>query len=55
MATVKKVEIDKLIDELPLSGLQIRVIVLCALVIFLDGYDNQTLAVSINWLSGEWQ
>src|SRR5688572_6640846 len=52
--TLQKVEIDKLIDERPLSALQIRVILLCAFVIFLDGYDIQTLAVSINWLSTEW-
>jgi len=52
--TLQKVEVDKLIDERPLSGLQIRVILLCSFVIFLDGYDIQTLAVSINWLSPEW-
>jgi len=51
---LQKVEIDKLIDERPLSGLQMRVIGLCAFLIFLDGYDIQTLAVSINWLAPEW-
>ena len=51
---MQKVEIDKLIDERPLSGLQMRVIGLCAFLIFLDGYDIQTLAVSINWLAPEW-
>jgi AAHS family 4-hydroxybenzoate transporter-like MFS transporter len=53
--TTQKVEIDKLIDERPMSGIQILVIVLCSLVIFLDGYDIQTLAVTVNWLSTEWQ
>jgi len=52
--TLQKVEIDKLIDDRPLSGLQMRVIGLCAFLIFLDGYDIQTLAVSINWLAPEW-
>jgi len=52
---LQKVEIDKLIDERPLSGLQMRVIALCAFLIFLDGYDIQTLAVSINWLAPEWK
>jgi len=48
---LQKVEVDKLIDERPLSRLQMTVILLCAFVIFLDGYDIQTLAVSINgWL-----
>jgi len=54
MKTMQKVEIDKLIDERPLSGIQMRVIVLCSFLIFLDGYDIQTLAVSINWLAPEW-
>ena len=51
---MQKVEIDTLIDERPLSGLQMRVIGLCAFLIFLDGYDIQTLAVSINWLAPQW-
>ena len=50
----QNVEVDKLIDERPISGLQIRVIVLCAFIIFLDGYDIQTLAATINWLAAEW-
>jgi AAHS family 4-hydroxybenzoate transporter-like MFS transporter len=53
--TSQHVEIDRLIDERPLSGLQLRVIVLCGALVFLDGYDIQTLAVSVNWLSSEWQ
>jgi AAHS family 4-hydroxybenzoate transporter-like MFS transporter len=52
--TAQKVAVDKLIDERPISSLQIRVIALCACVIFLDGYDIQTLAVTVNWLSSEW-
>jgi len=51
---LQKVEVDKLIDERPLSRLQMTVILLCAFVIFLDGYDIQTLAVSINWLAPDW-
>src|SRR5712691_12721267 len=50
----QQVEVDKLIDERPISALQLRVIVLCASVVFLDGYDIQTLAVSVNWLSSDW-
>src|SRR5687768_8184466 len=38
-----------------MSALQVRVIVLCASVIFFAGYDIQTLAVSLNWLASEWQ
>jgi AAHS family 4-hydroxybenzoate transporter-like MFS transporter len=54
LADLKKVEIDKLIDERALSGLAMVVIGLCSFLIFLDGYDIQTLAVSINWLAPEW-
>ena len=50
----QQVDVDKLIDERPISSLQLRVIVLCSSVVFLDGYDIQTLAVSVNWLSSEW-
>jgi AAHS family 4-hydroxybenzoate transporter-like MFS transporter len=53
--TSQRVAIDELIDERPISGLQLRVIVLCGTLVFLDGYDIQTLAVSVNWLSSEWQ
>ena len=53
--TTQQVAIDKLIDERPMSALQVRVIVLCASVIFFAGYDIQTLAVSLNWLASEWQ
>jgi AAHS family 4-hydroxybenzoate transporter-like MFS transporter len=55
ITTSQKVEVDKLIDERAMSGLQVRVIVLCSSIIFLDGYDIQTLAVTVNWLSAEWQ
>src|SRR6266446_2333631 len=50
----QRVDVDKLIDDRPISALQLRVIVLCASLVFLDGYDIQTLAVSVNWLSSEW-
>ena len=51
----QKIEIDKLIDERPISSLQILVILLCAFIIFLDGYDIQTLGATLNWLAKEWQ
>jgi MFS transporter, AAHS family, 4-hydroxybenzoate transporter len=50
----QQVDVGKLIDDRPMSALQLRVIVLCGSVVFLDGYDIQTLAVSVNWLSSEW-
>src|SRR5262245_16517159 len=54
LKTQTQVAIDTVIDERPLSGLQIRVIALCASVIFLDGYDIQALAATVNWLASEW-
>jgi len=54
VTTAQKVAIDQLIDERPMSGMQVGVIALCAAVIFLDGYDIQTLAATVNWLSAEW-
>lgn len=47
-------DIGKVIDSRPLSGLQIRVIVLCSLVALVDGYDIQALALAVPSLSQEW-
>jgi len=44
----------QIIDNSALSPLQIRVIVLCALVAFVDGYDLQTLALAVPTLSDLW-
>lgn len=38
------IDVAKLIDESPLSKLQVGVIVLCALVALLEGYDIQSMA-----------
>ena len=32
-------DVRRLIDERPASGFQLRVAVLCAAIVFLDGYD----------------
>jgi len=39
----------------PLSGLQIRVWVLCALIVLLDGYDLQAMGLAVPTLAHEWQ
>ena len=44
----------RLIDERPMSGLQVTVAVLCALAMFLDGYDIQVMALSVPSLAHEW-
>jgi MFS transporter, AAHS family, 4-hydroxybenzoate transporter len=49
-----QIEIGDLLDNRPLSGLQIRVIVLCALAVLIDGFDIQLMALSVPTLSEEW-
>jgi MFS transporter, AAHS family, 4-hydroxybenzoate transporter len=41
-----QVDADRLIDERPISALQIRVFVLCALVALLDAVDSQSIGVA---------
>jgi MFS transporter, AAHS family, 4-hydroxybenzoate transporter len=47
-------EIGTLIDTRALNGRQIAVIVLCGLVVLLDGFDLQTMALAVPSLSEEW-
>ncbi|SFV07898.1 MFS transporter [Pseudoduganella namucuonensis] len=47
-------DVAQLIDERPLSGFQIRVILLCCLTVLLDGYDIQTMALVVPSLAQEW-
>jgi len=47
-------DIGRIIDTRPLTGLQIRVLLLCALIVLLDGYDIQTLALTVPTLMKEW-
>ena len=46
--------VGELIDSLPLTGLQVRIIVLCALVLLLDGYDIQVMALAVPSISELW-
>lgn len=47
-------EVGRLIDERPFSALQIRVLVLCSLIVMLDGYDIQTMALAVPTIAAEW-
>ena len=49
-----KIDVSGLIDSKPISGMQISVVVLCAVAIFLDGYDIQAMALAVPSLSREW-
>jgi AAHS family 4-hydroxybenzoate transporter-like MFS transporter len=46
--------VEQVIDERPLSALQIRVIALCSLVVFIDGFDLQAMALAVPTLSESW-
>jgi AAHS family 4-hydroxybenzoate transporter-like MFS transporter len=48
------VTLEQIINERPLSSLQIRVIALCSLVVFIDGYDLQAMALAVPSLSELW-
>lgn len=54
MKSETKVEVGQLIDERPLSGLQITVMILSFLVVWLDGYHIQSMSLVVPTLSEEW-
>jgi AAHS family 4-hydroxybenzoate transporter-like MFS transporter len=47
--------IGKIIDAAPISGYQIRVVTLCALLLFFDGFDTQIIAFIAPSVSAEFQ
>ena len=47
--------LEQVINDRPLSALQIRVIVLCSLVVLIDGYDLQAMALAVPTLSELWR
>jgi AAHS family 4-hydroxybenzoate transporter-like MFS transporter len=49
-----KIEIGQLIDERKLSSLQILVMVMSALVVWLDGYHIQSMALVVPMIAKEW-
>lgn len=53
-AEESRLTVEQVINDRPMSALQIRVIVLCSLVVFIDGYDLQALALAVPTLSETW-
>lgn len=49
-----RIDVGRLIDERPMSGMQVVVAVLCAVAIFLDGYDLQAMSLAVPSLAREW-
>jgi MFS transporter, AAHS family, 4-hydroxybenzoate transporter len=52
--TANNIEISQLIDHRKLSSLQVTVIILSALVVWLDGYHIQSMALIVPTLSVQW-
>ena len=48
------IDVGRLIDERPMSAMQITVVVLCAVAIFLDGYDLQAMSLAVPSLARQW-
>jgi MFS transporter, AAHS family, 4-hydroxybenzoate transporter len=48
-------EVGTLIDTRALNARQVSIIVLCGLVVLLDGFDLQTMALAVPSLTQEWQ
>src|ERR1700722_5012751 len=54
MAQAPVVEIQAFINERKVGGFQILVVVLCALTVFLDGYDTQSVAFVAPSIALDW-
>ena len=54
MADQKPIEIGALIDQRPIGRLQWRVVFLCALIAFLDGFDTQVMALTVPAIAEAW-
>ena len=51
----KTVDVPELIDGQPVSGFQIRVLLLCAAVVFMDGFDAQAIGYVAPVLTKAWK
>jgi MFS transporter, AAHS family, 4-hydroxybenzoate transporter len=48
------VDVVEFIDQQPVGGFQIKLLLLCAAVLFLDGFDTQAIGYVAPALAGEW-
>ena len=53
MHAEKQLSVSDVIDNRPISRLQVTAILLCSLVAFLDGVDSQSIAVGVPMIVGE--
>ncbi|WP_205894996.1 hypothetical protein [Metapseudomonas otitidis] len=50
----RSVRIADIIDDSPISGLQVRVLVFCFLIVLLDGFDTAVIGYVAPELIGDW-
>ncbi|RYD28741.1 MAG: hypothetical protein EOP89_01750, partial [Lysobacteraceae bacterium] len=50
----RTIDASQLIDERPISRFQIMTIILCALVVFVEGFDAQAIAYVAPSISADW-
>ncbi|RTL56833.1 MAG: MFS transporter [Rhodocyclaceae bacterium] len=50
----REVNVTSLIDNQKIGAFQIRILILCALVMFLDGFDTQIVAYIVPVIAKEW-
>jgi AAHS family 4-hydroxybenzoate transporter-like MFS transporter len=55
MATPATIDVPDLLDRQAISGYQVRVMALCAAVVFLDGFDTQVIGNLVPAIIGEWK
>src|SRR5580693_8200529 len=49
-----QVDVVEFIDQQPVGGFQIRLLIACAAVLFLDGFDTQAIGFVAPSLAKEW-
>ena len=54
-AAAAVIDISETIDRLPVSGFQIRVLLICAAVLFVDGFDTQAIGYVAPAVAQEWK
>ena len=49
-----RIDVADFIDDVPVGGFQIRLLLTCAAVLFLDGFDTQAIGYVAPVLAREW-
>ena len=54
-SSVTEIDVPALIDRMPIGAFQIRVLLICAAVLFVDGFDTQAIGYVAPALAQEWK